>query len=250
MSSVEDFAFDVEFMCCEVDCAKDFKIITADERFIDFVGASFSEIEQGGLYLHDVISKEDREKVIKQLCKKDSNYSYFNFCMKHSSGETVYVHCAAQKSDDSKISRLTIADVSHSEKKTEMIKKRADALGSLIDVIKVGICLFKVNKDMHFEAIYINNACCLFFGTEKERLIDRDYRIDELIHPEDKSEVFQAIGTAMATKKPIDIVMRVITGKDNYTWCRFSADINRYDESGCPVFHATFTDVTSLMKKK
>ncbi|MBQ9531224.1 MAG: PAS domain-containing protein [Eubacterium sp.] len=248
MSSVEDFAFDVEFMCCEVDRADDFRVVAADERFSEFVGVHPSEIERGKLFLHDFIDKEDREKVLKSLCKKGARYSYFDFCMKHCSGELVYIHCVAQNTEKSKISRLTLVDVSHSERKTEMIKKRADALGSLIDVIKVGICLFKVNKDMHFEAIYINNACCSFFGTEKDRLIDRDYRIDELIHPEDKSTVFQAIGASMATKKPIDMVMRVISGKDSFTWCKFSAAINRYDESGCPVFHATFTDVSSLKK--
>ena len=112
-----------------------------------------------------------------------------------------------------------------------------------------GRCVFKVNKDMHFEIVHINSECCRLFGTEKERLESRDYRLDELIHPEDKSAVFQAIGSAMATKKPIDLVMRVITKKEIFTRCRFIAQINRYDENGCPVFHSELEDVTVPAEK-
>lgn len=109
-----------------------------------------------------------------------------------------------------------------------------------------GRCVFKVNSDMHFEALNVNNACCTFFKTDENKFNSRDYRIDELIHPEDKSRVFRAIGSAMATGKPIDLVMRVISGKDFFTRCVFKAKINRYDETSCPVFYATFRKAASF----
>ena len=244
MNEFEEFAFEVKFMNCEVDRSQDLRVIKSDENFERFVGAS-SNIKNGDFRLLNIIDKRDREIVKNHLCKK-SEYVQFDFCITGASGETNLVHCSAQRVPGTKINRLTIADISQSEKKTERLKKRADALGSLIDVVKVGICLFKVNRDMHFEAIYVNNGCCQLFGTEKERLNDKAYRIDELIHPDDKSSVFQAIGTSMATKKPIDLVLRVITHKDSYIRCKFNAEINRYEEDGCPVFHATFTDVTGV----
>lgn len=247
--SVDEFAFEVEFMSCETDKADNLKVIDSDSHFSDFVGVHPSKIKQGKLFLHDIIDPMDREKVMKQICKKNSPYVYFDLYIKNKNNEYVYVHCSGHNVLNSTVCRLTFADVSRSAQKSEMLKKRADALGSLIDLVGVGICLFKVNKDMHFEALYINEECCRLFGTAKERFINKAYRIDELIHPEDKSIVFQAIGNAMATKKPIDMEMRVITHKDSFIWCKFTAAINRYDEDGCPVFHAVFSDITRLMSK-
>lgn len=247
MNEIDEFAFEVEFMSCEVDRAEELKVLSADSHFAEYARVHPSKIKEGKVYLIDYISTEDREKVLSFLRKKDSPYVYFDFCILGDFGETKLVHCTAQNYPRSTISKLTIADVSRSEKKTEILKKRADALGSLIDVVSVGICLFKVNEDMHFEAIYVNQACCSFFGTDKERVIERAYRIDELIHPDDKSEVFQAIGHSMATKKPVELIMRVKTHKKRYLWCKFSAAIHRYEDDGCPVFQATFTNVSGLV---
>ena len=246
----DEFEFEVEFMSCEVDRAEELKVISADSHFAEYANVHPSKIKQGKVFLIDYIIEDDREKVLSFLRKKDSPYVYFDFCIKGEMGENNLVHCTAQNFPRSTISKLTIADVSRSEKKTEILKKRADALGSLIDIVNVGICLFKVNKDMHFEAIYVNQACCSFFGTDKERVIERAYRIDELIHPEDKSSVFQAIGLSMATKQPVEMIFRVKTHRSRYLWCKFSADINRYEPDGCPVFHATFTNVSGLVDEK
>lgn len=109
-------------------------------------------------------------------------------------------------------------------------------MNHLIDMVTGGVCLFKVNRDMHFEALYANEACCKYFGTTKESFNERPYRIDDLIYPDDRSAAFQAIGVAMATKKPIDMELRIITHKDSYIWCKFNAGIQRYDKDNCPVF--------------
>ena len=52
----------------------------------------------------------------------------------------------------------------------------------------------------------------------------------------------------MATKKPIDMELRIITHKDSYIWCKFNAGIQRYDKDNCPVFHAMFTDVSAIKR--
>ena len=121
-------------------------------------------------------------------------------------------------------------------------------MNHLIDMVTGGVCLFKVNRDMHFEALYANEACCKYFGTTKESFNERPYRIDDLIYPDDRSAAFQAIGVAMATKKPIDMELRIITHKDSYIWCKFNAGIQRYDKDNCPVFHAMFTDVSAIKR--
>ena len=249
MSEIEELAFDVEFMCCEVDRADNLKVVSADSHFADFIGVDSSEIGKNSIYLYDTIDSKDRENVIAQLRKKGAPYAYFDFCLRNRKNKVVLVHCCAQNIPKSKISRLTIADVSRSERKTQKLQQRADALRNLIDEVNVGICIFKVNKDMHFETLNINKACCSFFGTQRELLVDKAFRIDDLIHPDDKSEVFQAIGKAMATKNPINMTMRVITHKNSFMNCKFSAAILRYDEDGCPVFHATLTDISDLLHK-
>ena len=247
MSDIEELAFDVEFMCCEVDRADNLRVVSADGHFADFIGADPAEIDKKKIYLYDIIDKKERENVIAQLRRKGAPYVYFDFCLRNKNNKVVLVHCCAQNISKSKVSRITIADVSRSERKTQKLQMRADALRNLIDEVNVGICIFKVNKDMHFEALNINKACCSFFGTQRELLVDKAFRIDDLIHPDDKSEVFQAIGKSMATKMPIDMTMRVITHKNSFMNCKFSAAILRNDEDGCPVFHATLTDITDLL---
>ena len=50
----------------------------------------------------------------------------------------------------------------------------------------------------------------------------------------------------MATKKPIDMEIRILTHGQDYIWCKMNSDIQRYDKDGCPIFHAMFTDITEI----
>ena len=159
-----------------------------------------------------------------------------------------YVHCTARNNSENSLCEITFVDVGKSEAKSKKIRDKARTMNHLIDMVTGGVCLFKVNRDMHFEALYANEACCKYFGTTKESFNERPYRIDDLIYPDDRSAAFQAIGVAMATKKPIDMELRIITHKDSYIWCKFNAGIQRYDKDNCPVFHAMFTDVSAIKR--
>ena len=66
---------------------------------------------------------------------------------------------------------------------------------------------------MHIEVQYLNEGACRIFGTTKQAYVNKNYRLDELIHPEDKSIVFQAIGKAMATDGECDLEIRTIVHK-------------------------------------
>lgn len=233
-------------MSCVIDKAENLMVIESDSHFSDFTGIHPSKIKQGKLSLLETLNPKDREEIMKRLCKKDSPYVYLDFYIKNSQGYYVLVHCIAQSILGTTRSRLTMADISESEEKTKSIQKRADTMNRLIDLVEGGVCLFKVHQDMHFEAIYMNMACCRFFGTGKTSYLGRIYRLEELIYEEDKSKVFQAIGIAMATKKPIDMEVRLLTHKDTFLWCKLNSAIQRYDEDGCPVFHAVLTDISKL----
>lgn len=64
------------------------------------------------------------------------------------------------------------------------------------------------------------------FSALPSRLMSKkNYRLDELIHPEDKSIVFQAIGKAMATDGECDLEIRTIVHKGEYKWCKFNAQL-------------------------
>lgn len=95
----------------------------------------------------------------------------------------------------------------------------------LIDLVTGGVCLFKVTSDMHIEVHYLNEGACRIFGTTKLAYGQQIYRLDELIHPDDKSKVFQAIGKAMATDGECDLEIRTIVHKNEYKWCKFNAAI-------------------------
>ena len=233
-------------MNCEVDLADNLKVIGSDAHFSEFTGVHPSKIKQGKLFFNDIITPQDRENVRRTLCKKNSPYVYLDFSIIDKDGDEVFVHCSAYNNESTKHSRLTLADVSRSQKKSEELKTRADEMKELIDLVNAGVCLFKVTSDMEFEALYMNKTGREMFGVSKSIYLSRKYNLDDLIHEEDKSAVFQAVGKAMATHKPIDMEVRMFTHKNGVIWCKLGAAIHRYDEDGCPVFHGFFSDINDV----
>lgn len=246
MNGIEDTAFEVEFMSCVVDKADDLKVMESDSHFSDFTGVHPSKINQGKLNFLDVIIHKDRETVMKQLCKKNSPYVYIDFYIRNKEGEYILVHCLGQNVKGTTLCRLALADVSQSAKKTEQLQRKTESFSSLVDMVEGGVCVFKVSQNMQFTVLYMNTACCRIFGTAQGAYLDREYKLDELIYKDDKSTVYQAIGNAMATKKPIDLEVRVVTHRDSYTWCKLNSAIQRIAEDGLPVFHALFTDISKI----
>lgn len=233
-------------MNCEVDLADNLKVIGSDAHFSEFTGVHPSKIKQGKLFFNDIITPQDRENVRRTLCKKNSPYVYLDFSIIDKDGDEVFVHCSAYNNESTKHSRLTLADVSRSQKKSEELKTRADEMKELIDLVNAGVCLFKVTSDMEFEVLYMNKTGREMFGVSKSIYLSRKYNFDDLIHEEDKSAVFQAVGKAMATKKPIDLEIRMFTHHNAVMWFKFGASIHRYDDDGCPIFHGIFSDITDV----
>lgn len=242
----EDRAYEVEFLNCVVDKEDDFRIVDSDSHFSDFAGVHPSKIKEGKLFLQDIVIPSDRQEVIEKICKKDSRFVYMDMDIVNGDGEQVYVHCTAQNLEDSPLCRLVFADVSKSREKNRQLKERAKEINHLIDLVTGGVCLFKVTPNMHFETLYINEGGCRLFGTTKENCRKQVYRLDEIIHPEDKTLVYQAVGVAMATGEQIDIEYRIRQHKEKYIWCKCNAAVHKTDDEGCPVFHAMFTDITRV----
>jgi len=245
-NKIEEHSYEVEFLNCTVDKADDFKIIDSDSHFADFAGIHPSKIKQGKLFLRDILKPADRDFVFKKICKKNTKYVYIDFDILDKNNEPVFIHCSAKNYENSTLCRLVFADVSKSREKNRKLKEKATEANYLIDLVAGGVCLFKVTPEMHFDVIYMNDACCRLFGTTKESYKERVYRIDELMHPKDKTIVYQAIGRAMATGEPLDLEYRVMTHRDEFIWCKCNAAMQKYDENGSPIFHAIFTDITRI----
>ena len=245
-NKIEEHSYEVEFLNCTVDKADDFKIIDSDRHFADFAGIHPSKIKQGKLFLRDILKPADRDFVFKKICKKNTKYVYIDFDILDKNNEPVFIHCSAKNYENSTLCRLVFADVSKSREKNRKLKEKATEANYLIDLVAGGVCLFKVTPEMHFDVIYMNDACCRLFGTTKESYKERVYRIDELMHPKDKTIVYQAIGRAMATGEPLDLEYRVMTHRDEFIWCKCNAAVQKYDEDGSPIFHAIFTDITRI----
>lgn len=229
-----------------IDKADNLKVVDCDTHFSEFTGVHPSKIKQGKLFLHDIIKPVYREEIMKALCKKNSPYVYFDAEFIDKDKNEIFIHCTGQNFENSSLCRLTLADVSKSQEKQAELEKKAKQMNYLIDLVTGGVCLFKVTSDMHIEATYMNSAACKLFGTSKTAYKGQNYRIDELIHPEDKSLVFQAIGRSMATGDEVDLEIRTIVHKDEFRWCKFNAAIQKYDENNTPIFHAMITDITRV----
>jgi PAS domain S-box-containing protein len=233
-------------MTCLIDKADNLLVLEADSHFENFAGIKSSKIENKKLCLLDIIPPKDRETVMRQICQKDTSYVYFDMYIKNSDNDYVYVHCIGKNVDGTTLCNLTFADVSRSVEKSEKLRREAKQMNHLIDLVNGGVALFKVEQNMHIEPLYLNEACCRFFGTTKDNYSKQIYRLNDLIHPDDRSLVFQAIGNSMATKKPIDVEIRIMTHKNSYIWCKMNSAIQRYDVDNCPIFHAVFTDITRV----
>lgn len=237
---------EVEFMNLIVDKADNLRVVDSDSHFSEFAGVHPSKIKQGKAFLHDFIKPVYREQIMKTLCKKNSPYVYFNAEFVDKNGEEVYIYCTGQNWENSTLCRLTLADVSKSQLKQEQLRQRAKEMDHIIDMVSSGVCLLKITQDMHIKPIYMNESACKMVGATKEGYHSQAYHLDDIIHSEDKSKVFQAIGKSMATDEPIDTEFRVRVHKDEYVWCKFNADIQSYDENNNPIFHAVLTNVDRL----
>lgn len=242
----DDDVYEVDFMNLVVDKADGLKVVDCDNHFCEFTGVHPSKIKQGKLFLHDIIKPIYREEIMRVLCKKNSPYVYFDAEFVDKDENEVFIHCTGQNYEESSLCRLTLADVSKSQELQLQLRKKAKEMNYLIDLVTGGVCLFKVTSDMHIEVHYLNESACRIFGTTKQAYGQQIYRLDELIHPDDKSKVFQAIGKAMATDGECDLEIRTIVHKNEYKWCKFNAAIQKYDEDNTPIFHAMITDITRI----
>ena len=242
----DDDVYEVDFMNLVVDKADGLKVVDCDNHFCEFTGVHPSKIKQGKLFLHDIIKPIYREEIMRVLCKKNSPYVYFDAEFVDKDENEVFIHCTGQNYEESSLCRLTLADVSKSQELQLQLRKKAKEMNYLIDLVTGGVCLFKVTSDMHIEVHYLNEGACRIFGTTKQAYAQQIYRLDELIHPDDKSKVFQAIGKAMATDGECDLEIRTIVHKNEYKWCKFNAAIQKYDEDKTPIFHAMITDITRI----
>ena len=242
----DDDVYEVDFMNLVVDKADGLKVVDCDNHFCEFTGVHPSKIKQGKLFLHDIIKPIYREEIMRVLCKKNSPYVYFDAEFVDKDENEVFIHCTGQNYEESSLCRLTLADVSKSQELQLQLRKKAKEMNYLIDLVTGGFCLFKVTSEMHIEVHYLNEGACRIFGTTKQAYGQQIYRLDELIHPDDKSKVFQAIGKAMATDGECDLEIRTIVHKNEYKWCKFNAAIQKYDEDNTPIFHAMITDITRI----
>lgn len=242
---LEAAPYEVAFMNVVVDKANDLQVVDADSHFARFAGVHPSKIKQGKLFLYDIIKPTDRERVMQSICKKGVRFTYLTMDLMNQADEPVFVHCVGQNYEDSCLCRMTFADVSESRRRQERLRAQALEMNELIDLVCGGVCLFKVTQDMHFECLYLNQGCCRLFGTSQESSRLRAYRLDELLHPDDRSVVFQAVGRAMAVGDEVDVECRVRVHAEEFIWCQLRAGIQRYEDE-CPIFHAVFTDITRI----
>lgn len=243
---IDESLYEVEFLNCTVDKSQDFRIVDCDSHFSEFAGIHPSKVKQGKLYLRDILKPVDRDYVFKKICKKGTKYIYMDFDILNSRKEPVFIHCSAKNYENSTLCRMVFADVSKTREKNAELLRHATAADRLIHLVTGGVCIFRVTPNMHFEPLYMNETCCSLFGTSKEGYTKKDYRIDELIHPTDKTFVFQAIGKAMATGEVLNLEFRVMTHRNSFIWCNCSAAVQKYEKDGSPVFQAVFTEITRV----
>lgn len=245
IKDIEELPYEVDFMSIAIDKSDNLRVVYGDTHFSDFTGLHPSKIKDGKLSLYDIIRPADRERITQALFKKNARFVYLDFDLIDKNSNPVFLHCIGENYESNNLCRLTFADVSNSVKKSRALQERAMNMSELIDLVDGGVCLFKVSPEMHCIPLFFNEGCCRVFGTTIANSRLKDNFLEDLVHPDDRSAVFQAIGKSMATNETFKTECRVRIKKGEYIWCQVNAGIQKYDGE-CPVFHAALTDITRI----
>lgn len=243
MSTVnDDCNIEVELFYAVVDKSEDLKVVDFDSHFAELSGMHPSKIKQGKLSLLDMLKPCDREKLIKKLCSKN-RYIYTDFEILENLKKPIYVYSVCENITGTNLCRITMSEVvCEKERKGFKLIETDDFRYSLADEIICPVCLFRVDDEMQTEAFYMNKSCCRLFETTQESVKNNGFRIDLTVAEDDKTLLFQSIGTSLATGEPIDMYFHIYKNKFDIVRCRLRAGIAGYDRENKPVFNAVIDE--------
>ena len=243
MSTVNgDCNIEVELFYAVVDKSEDLKVVDFDSHFSELSGVHPSKIKQGKLSFLDMLKPCDREKLIQKLCSKN-RYIYTGFEILKNFKEPVYVYCICENISGTNLCRIMMSEVEYGNSKKSLKLIEADDFRySLADEIICPVCLFRVDDEMQTEAFYMNKSCCRLFETTQEAVKNNGFRIDLTVADDDKTLLFQSIGTSLATGEPIDMYFHIYKNKFDIVRCRLRAEIAGYDKETRPVFNAVIDE--------
>lgn len=243
MSTVnDDCNIEVELFYAVVDKSEDLKVVDFDSHFAELSGMHPSKIKQGKLSLLDMLKPCDREKLIKKLCSKN-RYIYTDFEILENLKKPIYVYSVCENITGTNLCRIMMSEVvCEKERKGFKLIETDDFRYSLADEIICPVCLFRVDDEMQTEAFYMNKNCCRLFETTQESVKNNGFRIDLTVAEDDKTLLFQSIGTSLATGEPIDMYFHIYKNKFDIVRCRLRAEIAGYDRENRPVFNAVIDE--------
>lgn len=123
----------------------------------------------------------------------------------------------------------------------EALKYSERQLATLMDNIP-GIA-YRCRNDRYWTMDFISNGCRELTGYQAEDLIDnRKKAYADLIHPDDRKDIYTIVEKALKGKKPFEIEYRIITasGEIKHVWEKGVC----VEETGCVFLEGIIIDIT------
>ena len=239
----DDCSVEVELFYAVVDKSDSLRVVDFDSHFAEFAGVHPSKIKEGKLYFLELLKPSDRERLIQKLRTKN-RYIYNDFELLKHMQEPVFIYSLCENIPGTNLCRITMSNVLCAGTRPKVMRDE-DLLYNynIAESVPCPVCLFRVDDEMCTEVFYLNKSGCAFFETTPMAVRTNPLRLDERIADEDRTILFQSVGSSLTSGEQIDMFCHVQRGRFDVSRCRLKAAICGYDREERPVFSAVLIDL-------
>jgi len=186
-------------------------------EFIDVILANkpykafYSKIEKDGVMYNFMKENEIKSKLIIPIFKDDFLIGLIGFDDKKTEREWT----------DEEVNTLQILANNISStlikiKNEKILKESEEKFKLLANNIPATVYLIKADEQRNI--VFINDEIEVLTGYNKQEIINNDFHISNLYHPEDKKNAIKIIQNALKEKKPYKVTCRIIRKDGGIVW--------------------------------
>jgi len=141
-------------------------------------------------------------------------------------GEQLWMLCLGnpkKQTDGSIVWTSIILDVSDRVQAEEMLKERTEMLTGLSDNLPGAILRLKSDRKANFKLEYVSQGIEELLGVNREAALADEEALMASTHPQDRKMLEEAIGYALKTLEPLDVVYRALPNSEQNTWIHVKA---------------------------
>ena len=236
MSRIKNVAFGQ----CLADMSKPLEIVSANDEFLEIIGYSREDIQDGKVNFIELIPKEDRKKycdIITSDEKRNSNCVYLQHPLKKKDGTTLYVLCMGVPVENNLV-KITITDYSEHMELLSQYNNTQLEIESLFSIVPSGVAVLKIGFNNTVEIYKCNDEFDKMFGIKND---DEDF--GNYLSKSDLNYLYEKISSSINTGRTLNQEFRFIMNDGTVRWFGFYGKLYKYTD-GIPLFYTVVFDLT------